>query len=72
MRLGDVTELMHYRVNACVAGIDNFKKQGFYVRGRVHDDHTSQRRMCNKCAFERISYRLHDVCAAGGGHIDHL
>ena len=38
--------------NIFVVGINYFKKQGFYVRGKVQGDHALQRKMCTE--FKRL------------------
>ena len=52
MRFDDVTGLIHHWQTTFVVVINNFKKQGAYVRGRVRGDHALQRKMCTE--FKRL------------------
>ena len=48
----DVTGLIHQWQRTFVVVMNNFKKQGVYVRGRVQGDHALQRKMCTE--FKRL------------------
>ena len=52
MRFGDVMGLIHQWQRTFVVGINIFKKQGVYARGRVQGDHALQRKMCTE--FKRL------------------
>jgi hypothetical protein len=59
MHFDDVTVLIHHWQRTFVIGMNNFKKQGVYVRGGVQGDHTLQRKMCTK--FKRL---FSEACAS--------
>jgi hypothetical protein len=42
VRFDDITGLIHCWQRTSVVGINNFKKQGVYVRGGVQSDHALQ------------------------------
>jgi len=51
VRFDDATGLIHHWQRTFVVGINNFRKQGVYVRGRVQGDN-AQRKMCTE--FKRL------------------
>jgi hypothetical protein len=52
VRFDDVKGLIHHWQRTFVVGMNNFKKRGVYVRGRVQGDHALQRKMCTD--FKRL------------------